>query len=401
MATEKEVQPAQPTDPQNSTLPDVTMQPDGGSEFTEKDVNFTSFFMPFVRNYVSNLAHNKNPIRLPYPPCFYYPASSLQHQMHLQMHYVSMLTSANSLTTPLERFMNVLKYSISTCSLTKFPYKPIIAFMGETAQTFTSHNGDQSSTTYYVGEQVEREPATSAFYICDPTKGVVHEGSVAMVPKFKQAHIHVSFVGQRRTILAHPQGLWNETYVADVPDLMIRLLRMHTELGGSLSVSCVATGYAATIQFKDKPIFGGLKHGIVGRVTFQGREIYQLEGAWDSVVYLIDSITKERLEFFNRQTYPRQKAENFPLEQLPETSGEKVWGPLIETLLRHDFEQAKIIKADLDVKGHERLAQFEQNPYVPAFFHKNPATGNWDINDPALIYGPSPSGNQAMGLPSM
>ena len=61
----------------------------------------------------------------------------------------------------------------------------------------------------------------------------------------------VSFVGQRRTTLVHPQGLWTETYVGDVPDLMIRLLRMHTELGGHLNLSS-DTGFECNVQFKDK-----------------------------------------------------------------------------------------------------------------------------------------------------
>jgi len=378
-----------PNDLQSTHATDVAVQPDAGSEFTEKDVNFSSMFMPFIRNYVSNLSAGKSPNKLPYPPCFYYPASSLQHQMNLQMYYIDLLTKANTLATPLERFLCVLKYSLSTCSLTKFPYKPIIAFMGETAQTYTTHtDGTTTDTTYYIGEQVDRDPVTSAFYIANPTRGVMHEGSVVMLPKFKQAHIQVNFAGQRRTVLTHPQGLYNETYVADVPDLVIRLLRMHTELGGSINVSCETKGFAASVQFKDKPIFGGVRNAIVGRVTQHGRELYHLDGTWDDVIYLTDSITKQKYEFFNRKTHLKQKVESYPLEQLPPTSGEKVWGQLIEALRREDFEQAKVIKAQLDVQGHELLARYEQQGgFVPSFFLKNTATGTYQLKDTALIGG--------------
>jgi hypothetical protein len=209
-----------------------------------------------------------------------------------------------------------------------------------------------------------------------------------MVPKFKQAHIHVRFVGQRKTILAHPQGLWNETYIADVPDLMIRLLRMHTELGGSINLSCPSTGYAATVQFKDKPIFGGLKNAISGSVALHGREIYSIDGTWDGIVYITDVNTREKFELFNRNTCPKQKVVTPPLEEQPETAGDKVWGPLMETLRRGDFEQAKLIKAQLDDQAHERLARIEQTGgFVSSYFHKNVATGLWDINDPNIIYG--------------
>lgn len=60
------------------------------------------------------------------------------------------------------------------------------------------------------------------------------------------------FIGQRQTTLTGPNGAWNETYIGDIPDVMIRLLRMHTELGGDLNLSCPETGISANIQFKDK-----------------------------------------------------------------------------------------------------------------------------------------------------
>jgi hypothetical protein len=44
--------------------PEVVLQPDSSTEFTERDVNFSSLFMPFVKNYVSNLSANK----VLYPP---------------------------------------------------------------------------------------------------------------------------------------------------------------------------------------------------------------------------------------------------------------------------------------------------------------------------------------------
>lgn len=383
--------------PMSADTNQLAFQPDVGSnEFVEKDVNVTSMFMPFIKNYVSNLSHHQSPTKLPYPPNFYYPASSLQHQMNIQMLHVDLLTSANTLPTPQDRFLAVLKYTLSTCSVTKFPYKPIIAFLGETAQTFTSHGpGD---TTYYCGEQVEREPTASAFYISNTTRGVVHEGNVALMPKFKQAHVHVSFAGQRRTVLTHPEGLYTETYTGDVPDLMIRLLRMHTELGGNLNLTS-DTGFAANIQFKDKPIFGGSKNAIAGKITQDGREIFTVEGIWDEVTYLVDSATKNKIELLNLTTLPKLKVQAPPLEQQPATSGEKEWGPLIDSLHRRDFEQSKQIKAQIDVAHHERLAGFDaKGGFTPSFFNKLP-DGNFQIKDPNLAL--QSAGSLGGGAPHM
>lgn len=39
---------------------DITLTPDAGEgEFMQKDVNFSALFVPFVKNYVSNLSANK------------------------------------------------------------------------------------------------------------------------------------------------------------------------------------------------------------------------------------------------------------------------------------------------------------------------------------------------------
>jgi len=275
----------------------------------------------------------------------------------------------------------------------------------KTAQSYsrTLESSDENDTTYYIAEQVQREPVASAFYISNPSRGVVHEGYVEMIPKFKQAHVHVNFLGQRKTILTHPEGLWNETYFSDIPDLMIRLLRMHTELGGTVNVTCPTTGYIANIQFRDKPIFGGSKNQLLGRITIHGKHIFGIEGAWDDIIYLTNPTTKERYEFFNRNTYMKQKVESYPLEEQPETSGEKVWGPLIDLLLKEDFEQAKIVKAELDLKGQQELQDFEKNGgFVPSYFHKNPTTGSWELKDTSLVYWQNNHEAQgAQGQPTM
>jgi len=117
---------------------DVKLEPD---EYNERDVGFISMFVPFVRNYATSLAKTHSPAKLPYPVCFYHPRSSLQHQMDLQMKHVDLLVEANLQPHPLNRFLNVLKYSIATCDLPKFPYKPIISQLGETAHYHSYFSG--------------------------------------------------------------------------------------------------------------------------------------------------------------------------------------------------------------------------------------------------------------------
>ncbi len=80
------------------------------------------------------------------------------------------------------------------------------------------------------------------------------------------------------------------------------------------------------------------------------------------------------------------KAESVPLDQQPETSGEKyvekefareinfknrVWGELLDSIRKHDFEKAKEVKAVLDAQSRERNAQFEITPYQTLYLFNN------------------------------
>jgi len=363
---------------------DVKFEPD---EYSDKDVGFVSLFIPFMRNYATSLTKTHSPSKLPYPVCFYHPRSSLQHQMDLQMRHIDLLVEANMQPHPLIRFLNVVKYAIATCDLPKFPYKPIIAHLGETAhcQTQFSGSSDQNYTpTYFVGEQLVKDPPTCSFYIYNPSFGVSHTGSLALNPKFQQGHIRVHFDGLHKTTLKHPQGLYHEEYFIQIPDLVVRLLRMFQELEGEMTINCPVTGYSARINFKDKPLFAKSKNLVLGKISCRGSDLYLLDGAWDDVVSLTDINTGQKTEFFNRATIAKNRIQTPPLEELPETSGERIWGRLMEALHRQDFNAATEIKAQitqLEVQQAQESARLGI-PFTPKYFHVN-ANREWEINDPS------------------
>jgi hypothetical protein len=61
----------------------------------------------------------------------------------------------------------------------------------------------------------------------------------------------VSFIGQNKTTFTHPGGLYKEEYLNEIPDFIVRLLRMHQELIGEVNISS-STGFAAKLLFKEK-----------------------------------------------------------------------------------------------------------------------------------------------------
>lgn len=351
-----------------------------GHEDTEivcEDVSLTSMFGPFIKSYANCLASGQNVAKMPYPINFYYPNSSLQLQANVQMSHIDLLLAANMQETPLGRFLCIVQYAISTCTLTKFPYKPIIAFKGETAHHFISHYPEDE--THYIGEQLAREPhPTSCFYINNPKRGVTHTGDVELCPKFNKTHVQVTMKGEQRTVLIDPFGRWKEEYLMEIPDFAIRLLRMHTELTGGVAIACPANGLHCLITFKDKPLIGGHKNVIVGKITANGVDVATLEGVWDEAVRITDASGTR--EFFNRATLAKLKIEQ--PATVPVSAGHKVWQPLVEALTTKEYKTAQQVKDKLAVENEVR----ETNCQGPVYFKKEGE--HWNIVNPALCQHP-------------
>jgi len=353
------------------------------NDFEEKDVGVISLFGPFLKG----LAKSKNPAKLPYPPCFYLPASSLMHMTHLQLNYVDLLVQAGMQSTPEARFLGYLKFCISTYGLTKFPYKPIISLLGETAQYSSPYGSSQDpdDRTYILAENIKKDPPHSLLHMFNPKHGISLGANVEMAPEFHKTHVHVAFKGQSHAVFAHPGGLYREDYFSDIPDFMIRLLRMSAELYGDINITS-STGFSAHLEFKEKSMFGKAKNLITGKVSFNGAVMYTLDGGWDEVVFITNVQTNGRAEFINRQTLIKNGRESLPLEDQPESSSDKIWGNMLELLMRKDFDAAVALKTQINEDENRLLSEPEKNgqEYIPRYFRKNAATGRWEIKDPAL-----------------
>lgn len=347
-------------------------QPDmSPTEFEGKDVGLFSLFVPFVKNYAASMSKTKNPAKLPYPTCFYLPQSSLMHMVSLQMNHVDLLLDASLQVTPVERFLGLVKYSISTWSLTKFPYKPIISLLGETAQYSSPYqrSPDPEDRTYVLGENLRKDPPCACVYITNPKHGVAYEATIDLQPKFKQAHVQVSFKGQNKITFCHPEGLYREEYYTNIPDFVIRLLRMHQELTGEVTFTS-STGFSCTIVFKEKTLFGKAKNLVVGSVSYNGAMLYTLDGAWDEIVYLTDIASGQRGELLNRSAITRNPIESPPLEMQPPTSGDRLWGEMLEALRRQDFDSAATMKAQINADEGLLIDSTTgtKDAYIPRYF---------------------------------
>jgi len=361
-------------------------------ESTEKDVSLAAFFGPFMKNYAATLSSTKgNPAKIPYPPRFYIPVSSLQHAISSKMKHIGILETANHQPDPKSRFFGVLKYFFSTLNLTKFPYKPIIAMEGETAHNFVSSG---SSQTYSIGEEIVHHPPHSAFHICNLDNGFTYDGNIVLEPTFSKGSVRVRLEGFNRIVLKDPKGSYEEAYTFGNPDLLVRMLRMLTECVGEVLIECATTGYSAVITFKEKPLFGGTKNAIDGVVSFNNTEIAHLDGVWDDIIFITDLNTKARNEFLDRKHQKIDRVETPPLETLPETAGDRVWGPFIDLLKRDNLTEAQNWKLARNATERGERALRKANNVQPAHFVKN-SSGWWEIKNPAVSLSLMTSGKSA------
>ena len=80
-------------------------------------------------------------------------------------------------TDPVQRFLQLTKYFMSGWHIkpkgVKKPYNPVL---GEFFRCKWTVDG---TTSYYISEQVSHHPPISAYYFCNPEKGITTEGYLA------------------------------------------------------------------------------------------------------------------------------------------------------------------------------------------------------------------------------
>lgn len=126
--------------------------------------------------------------------------------------------------------------------------------------------------------------AVSAFYAEHVGKKISFGGHVWTKSKFLGLSIGVHNVGKGWVnVLQH-----GEEYVLTFPNGYGRsiLTIPWIELGGTVTISCVQTGYHATIEFLTKPFYGGKRNRITCQ-AFQGvdkKPFLVINGEWSGAM---------------------------------------------------------------------------------------------------------------------
>ncbi|KAJ7534672.1 hypothetical protein O6H91_13G104800 [Diphasiastrum complanatum] len=311
------------------------------------------------------------------PPQFNLPKSQLQlygESIYCCGHGLDLLAMCTQGATPLERFVAVVRWHISTSRPAPFgkaPYNPIL---GETHHvSFGKFN--------LIAEQVSHHPPVTAIHVTDEMKKLRMTWWHEPAPHFYGNGIEVTIRGRRILSLLE----FGEDYELTSPKLNIRFFPMPgTDWDGNTSVSCQQTGLKATISFKGKGLLGlrGGQRKISGKIwDSSGKTLYELRGSWDNVVNLIDRELEKTNELYDGRAaltemeipVIQNTQDISPLESV------YIWSSLTKSILEMDWEKARTTKAKIEECQRVLRRQREKSgrTWSPNYFRQN-SNGDWE-----------------------
>ncbi|XP_029453005.1 oxysterol-binding protein-related protein 8 [Rhinatrema bivittatum] len=293
----------------------------------------------------------------------------------------------------LSGFYKKTKGSIFLQGLKK-PYNPIL---GETFRCMWLHP-KTNSKTFYIAEQVSHHPPVSAFYVSNRKDGFCLSGSILAKSKFYGNSLSAILEGEGRLTFLNR----GEDYVMTMPYAHCKGIlygTMTLELGGSVTIECVKTGYSAILEFKLKPFLGNddSVNQISGKIKLGKEVLATLEGHWDSEVTIRDK-KKGTSEMFWNPTldvrHCRLMRCTVQCEEQGEFESSRLWQHVTRAIINKDqteatqekfiLEEAQRMSAkERKVKGEEWTCKlFEKDPLTEEWTYKYADTRPWDpLND--------------------
>ncbi|KVH87439.1 Oxysterol-binding protein [Cynara cardunculus var. scolymus] len=289
----------------------------------------TDYRAPNLLHRILALLKNVRPgsdlTRFSLPPIFNIPKSQLQcYGESVYCVNSDMLTKCANGETPLERFISVVAWTISTLRPLMFGVAPYNPILGET------HHVSRGNLNVLL-EQVSHHPPVTALHATNEKDKIEMTWCQYAIPKFyginKDSIVllvkHTPYSlgrGQRWDILGlfgfflynYAAPLYHigtsietqvlgkrqlkllnngETYVMNSPNLVIKFLPVpDVEWLGNVTVRCQETGLEAELCFKGTSFLGrrGNYRSIKGKILSSMKTIYEISGHWDRTVTIKD-----------------------------------------------------------------------------------------------------------------
>ncbi|CAA2950485.1 Hypothetical predicted protein [Olea europaea subsp. europaea] len=306
-------------------------------------------------------------IRLQLPPIFNLPKSQLQcYGESVYCIKTDMLSKCNNGETPLDRFISVIAWSISTLRPLMFGMAPYNPILGET------HHVSRGTLNILL-EQVSHHPPVTALHATDEKENIEMIWCHSPIPKFCGTHIETEVHGKRQLNLLDK----NETYVMNSPKLVIRFLPVPgVEWLGNVTIQCKETGLEAKLCYGGNSFFPrrSIHRSIKGKIflSSSSQTLYEINGHWDRTVTIKDvSNGRVMIIYSAKEAISGLKTPivKDPKGILPSEST-VIWAEVSQAILQKCWEKARETKSAVEEKQREvaKERKLKDENWVPKHF---------------------------------
>ncbi|XP_049329128.1 oxysterol-binding protein-related protein 10-like [Astyanax mexicanus] len=233
----------------------------------------------------------------------------------------------------------------------------------------------------FVAEQVSHHPPVSAFYCECRERAMCVNVHIWTKSKFMGMSVGVSMVGEGvLSLLDH-----DEEYVFTLPSAYARsiLTVPWVELGGKISISCVKSGYSATVTFHTKPFYGGKVHRVTAEVkqNSSGTIVCKAQGEWNGTLEF--SYSSAETKVIETSKLPVIKKLIRPVEKQSRTESRRLWQHVTRALKEGNIDEATEHKHQLEEgqREEEKQRTTSSSPcWTPKHFTKQ--GDGWVYNNP-------------------
>ncbi|KAI4335374.1 hypothetical protein L6164_014023 [Bauhinia variegata] len=217
------------------------------------------------------------------PPVFNFPKSQLQcYGESMYRTSWDLLSECNSGQSPLDRFISVVAWNISTTRSAIFGLAPYNPILGET------HHVSKGNLNVLL-EKVSHHPPVAALHATDEKENIQMIWCQRPVPKFNGTSVEAQVLGKRELKLLNH----GEIYEVNSPNLLIRFLPIPgLDWIGNVNIRCKESGPVAELCYKSHSFlsFGGNQRLIRGKIFDSSslKILYEVDGRWDKTVTIKD-----------------------------------------------------------------------------------------------------------------
>ncbi|XP_027901915.1 oxysterol-binding protein-related protein 4C-like isoform X1 [Vigna unguiculata] len=311
--------------------------------------------MQRILSLFKNVRPGSDLTRFQLPPLFNLPKSQLQcYGESVYCTGSDLLSMCNNGESPIDRFISVVAWSISTTRPVNFGVAPYNPILGET------HHVSKGNLNVLL-EQISHHPPVAALHATDEKENIEMIWCQRPDPKFNGRSIEAKVHGIRQLKLLNH----GETYEMNCPHLLLKIFPVASaDWSGTVTIRCQETGLVAELSYRSSSSFlgiGGNHRMIKGKILDSSslKVLYEVDGHWDRIVKLKDTNNKEVRVIYDAQEVlsgletPKLKDS----ESVWPTESAHVWGELSEAIVKKDWEKAREAKLEIEERQRKLLRE--------------------------------------------